>query len=327
MLRLGLTGGIGAGKSTVAGALADLGAVIVDADKIAREVVEPGSEGLAELQAAFGPEIIAADGTLDRAALAAKAFADDESRMLLNSILHPRIGARTQEYVQAAPADAILVQDIPLIVEGGMGAAFDLVAVVYVDAAERLRRLTEYRGMDESDVRARMAAQATDEQRRAAADVWLDNGGEPGAIVEDVRKLWIERLIPFERNISEGTGVVAAPDIVPANPEWAAQARRVIARLGLATGGRALSIEHVGPTAVPGLAARDCLDIVVTLPDEATAAEISAALGGAGYPLDAAVTAPDLAELQARAAGASYRLHRGCDPQRPVSVHLLAGQD
>lgn len=325
MLRLGLTGGIGAGKSTVAGALADLGGVLIDADKIAREVVEPGSEGLSELEAAFGPSIIAPDGSLDRAALAAKAFADDESRLLLNSILHPRIGARTQEYVQAAPADAILVQDIPLIVEGGLGPAFDLVVVVHVDADERLRRLTEYRGMDADDVRARMAAQASVEQRRAAADVWLDNGGEPGAIVDDVRMLWIERLIPFERNISEQSGVVAASDIVPANPEWADQAQRAIARLGLATGGRALSIEHVGPTAVPGLAARDCLDIAVTLPDEATAAEVSAALGGAGYPLDATVTAPDLAELQARAAGGSYRLHRGCDPQRPVSVHLLVG--
>ena len=308
----------------MAGALADLGAVIVDADRIAREVVEPGSAGLAELEAAFGPEVIAADGSLDRPALAAKAFADDESRLRLNSILHPLIGARTQEHVQAAPSDAILVQDIPLIVEGGLGAAFDLVVVVHVDEAERLRRLTEYRGMDEADVRARMAAQATVEERRAAADVWLDNGGAPGAIVEDVRKLWIERLIPFERNISEQTGVVAASDIVEPNPEWASQARRVIARLGLATGGRALAIEHVGPTATPGLPARDCLDILVTVPDAATAQELSSILGGAGFPLDPSVTVPDLADLQARAVDADYRLHRGCDPARPVAVHLLA---
>ncbi len=308
----------------MAGALADLGAVIVDADRIAREVVEPGSEGLAELAAAFGPTVIAADGSLDRAALAARAFADDESRLTLNSILHPRIGARTQEYVQAAPADGILVQDIPLIVEGGMGAAFDLVVVVHVDEAERLRRLTEYRGMEESDVRARMAAQATVEQRRAAADVWLDNGGAPGAIVEDVRTLWIERLIPFERNISEQSGVIAASDIVEANPEWAGQARRAIARLGLATGGRSLAIEHVGPTSVPGQPARDCLDILVTIADAATAQELSAILGGAGFPVDSGATTPDLADLQARAVGNSYRLHRGCDPLRPVAVHLIS---
>ncbi len=324
---MGLTGGIGAGKSTVAGALADLGAVIVDADRIAREVVEPGSEGLAELEAAFGPDVIAADGSLDRAALAAKAFVDDESRLRLNSILHPRIGARTQEYVQAAPADAILVQDIPLIVESGLGPAFDLVVVVHVDEAERLRRLTEYRGMDEADVRARMAAQATVEQRWAAADVWLDNGGVPGAIVEDVRQLWIERLIPFERNISEQTGAVSAPDIVPANPEWPDQARRAIARLALATGGRALAIEHVGPTSVPGLSARDCLDVLVTVSDEATAAEISAELGGAGFPFDTTVVEPDLADLQARAAGGTYRLHRGCDPLRAIAVHLISPAD
>lgn len=308
----------------MAGALADLGAVIVDADRIAREVVEPGSEGLAELEAAFGPEVIAADGSLDRAALAGKAFADEESRLKLNSILHPRIGARTQAYVDAAPADSILVQDIPLIVEGGMGPAFDLVVVVHVDEAERLRRLTEYRGMDEADVKARMAAQATVEQRRAAADVWLDNGGVPGAIVEDVRALWIERLIPFERNISEQTGAVAASEIVPANAEWADQARRAIARLTLASGGRTLAIEHVGPTSVPGQAARDCLDILVTVADAEKARELSSILGGAGFPLDAAVTAPDLADLQARATGGAYRLHRGSDPARPISVHLIS---
>lgn len=321
---MGLTGGIGAGKSTVAGALADLGGVIVDADKIAREVVEPGSAGLAALEEAFGPEVIAADGSLDRAALAAKAFADDESRFKLNSILHPLIGARTQEYVDAAPADAILVQDIPLIVEGGLGPAFDLVVVVHVDEAERLRRLTEYRGMDEADAKARMAAQATVEQRRAAADVWLDNGGAPGAIVDDVRRLWIERLIPFERNISEQTGAVASTEIVPANPEWEGQARRAIARLTLASGGRTLAIEHVGPTSVPGQPARDCLDILVTVADAETARELSSILGGAGYPLDATVVAPDLSDLQARATGADYRLHRGCDPARPISVHVIS---
>src|SRR4051794_15886865 len=129
MLRVGLTGGIGAGKSTVAARLAEHGAVLIDADAIAREVVEPGTEGLAELVEAFGEDILTPEGALDRAALAAKAFRDEEERRKLNGILHPRIGARTAELAAGAAPDAIVVHDIPLLVEGGLGAGYHLVIV------------------------------------------------------------------------------------------------------------------------------------------------------------------------------------------------------
>lgn len=196
---------MGAGKSTVARALADLGAVVIDSDLIAREVVAPGTEGLAALVEAFGAGILAADGTLDRPALAAKAFGDDVARAKLNSVTHPLVGKRTAELISAAPSDAIVVQDIPLLVENGLASLMNLVLVVDVDAETRIRRLAEFRGVAESDARARISAQATDEQRRAVADVLLDNSGGPGEVAAVVRGLWDERLVPFERNLRTGT--------------------------------------------------------------------------------------------------------------------------
>ncbi|GAA4408469.1 hypothetical protein GCM10023147_52400 [Tsukamurella soli] len=216
MIRIGLTGGIGAGKSTVARELETLGAVIVDGDKIAREVVEPGTPGLAALVEAFGERVLAADGSLNRPALAAIAFADDESRKTLNAITHPLVGARSQELITAAGPDAIIVQDIPLLVENHAGPMFHLVLVVWADAEERVQRLVSQRGMSEQDARARIAAQATDEQRRAAADVWLDNSGAPDSILTEVRRLWDHRIVPYGHNISERRAAVGAP--APTDP-------------------------------------------------------------------------------------------------------------
>ncbi len=190
MIRLGLTGGIGAGKSTVAKTFVERGAYIIDADKIAREVVEPGTEGLEKLVEAFGSDILSADGSLDRPALAAKAFVDEESRKKLNAITHPLIGARTQELLEAAPEDAIVVQDIPLLVENHTAPFFHLVVIVHADEDVRLHRLTTMRGVDEADARARIAAQATEEQRRAVADVWLDNSGTPEELAAAAAEVW-----------------------------------------------------------------------------------------------------------------------------------------
>src|SRR5688500_5945930 len=148
MLRVGLTGGIGSGKSTIARLLAENGAVVIDADKLAREVLEPGSDGLEEVVAAFGEDVLNADGTLDRAALAAKAFATEEARQTLNGITHPRIGALTGQRMAEASEDAIVVHDIPLLVERDLAAAYHLVIVVHADAETRLRRLVSSRGMD-----------------------------------------------------------------------------------------------------------------------------------------------------------------------------------
>ncbi|MFZ2173488.1 MAG: dephospho-CoA kinase [Rhodococcus sp. (in: high G+C Gram-positive bacteria)] len=326
MLRIGLTGGIGAGKSTVSRVLADLGAVIVDADLIAREVVEPGTPGLAALVDRFGADILAADGSLDRAALAAKAFADDESRLALNAILHPLIGRRTMELVESAANDAIVVQDVPLLVESRMGPAFNLVLIVFAEAEERVRRLVGSRGLPESDARARIAAQADDEQRREAADVWLDNSGEPGSVESVVRALWSERLVPFESNIRTRTVVRTLPELVPSNPQWQSQADRLVARLKFVCGDRASRVDHIGSTAVDGLPAKDVIDLQVTVPDLAAADELADVLADAGFPRIENITMddpkPSYQGGETDPSLWSKRIHGGADPGRPVNIHL-----
>ncbi|MGY1593319.1 dephospho-CoA kinase [Geodermatophilus sp. SYSU D00708] len=197
MLRIGLTGGIGSGKSTVAGLLAARGARVVDADRIAREVVAPGSAGLAAVADAFGPDVLTADGALDRPALAAVVFADPQARARLDGIVHPLVRARAAELVAAAPADAVVVQDVPLLVETGQAASYDLVLVVEAALETRVRRLVQ-RGLREDDARARIAAQATDEQRRAVADVVLDNSGTPEELEAQVDRFWTERVAPVQ---------------------------------------------------------------------------------------------------------------------------------
>ena len=327
MLRLGLTGGIGAGKSTVSKELVALGAVLVDADAIAREIVAPGTDGLAELVDAFGDDILLPDGSLDRPALAAKAFASDEARAVLNAITHPRVGQRTAELVAAAPADGIVVQDIPLLVEGDMAAMFNLVVIVHTDEDERIRRLVELRGMPEADARARIAAQASDDERRAVADVWLDNNGDPATLIKAVRSLWTERLVPFERNLRTRTPVRVGPDLTAAREDWPQQAQRLIARLAVVASGTAVRIDHIGSTAVPGLDAVDVLDLQITVPDLAAADRLAEPLAAAGFPRIAQVEEED--PKPAYGAGGetdpavwTMRLHGGADPGRPVHVHV-----
>ena len=194
MLRIGLTGGIGSGKSTVAALLAARGAVVVDADKIAREVVEPGTPGLAAVVEAFGEGVLAG-GSLDRPALAAIVFTDPDARARLDAIVHPLVRERSVELVAGAPADAVLVNDVPLLVETGQAGTYDLVLVVEADLAIRLTRLVE-RGLSQEDARARIASQATDDQRRAVADVVLDNSGTREQLAEQVARFWAERVEP-----------------------------------------------------------------------------------------------------------------------------------
>jgi dephospho-CoA kinase len=195
MLRIGLTGGIGSGKSTVSALLAERGARIVDADVLAREVVAPGSPGLAAVVDAFGDGVLADDGSLARPALAAVVFGDPSARATLDGIVHPLVRARAVELITAMPDDAVVVQDIPLLVETGQAGSFDLVLVVEADQATRVARLVQ-RGLSEEDARARIAAQATDEQRRAVADVVLDNSGTLEHLAEQVDRFWAERVAP-----------------------------------------------------------------------------------------------------------------------------------
>ncbi|MFF2628205.1 dephospho-CoA kinase [Kitasatospora griseola] len=190
MLRIGLTGGIGAGKSEVSRQLAALGAVIVDSDLIAREVVAPGTPGLAAVVAEFGPGVLLPDGTLDRPALGRIVFGDPARLAALNAIVHPLVRARSAELEAAAGPDAIVVHDVPLLAENGLAPLYDLVVVIDVPDAERLRRLTALRGMPEDEARARMAAQATREDRLAVADLVLDNSGDLDALTARVRELW-----------------------------------------------------------------------------------------------------------------------------------------
>ncbi|MET9627551.1 dephospho-CoA kinase [Lentzea sp. NPDC006480] len=310
MLRVGLTGGIGSGKSTIAKLLAENGAVVIDADQLAREVLEPGSDGLKEVVKAFGEDVLNDDGTLNRAALAAKAFASEDARQTLNGITHPRIGALTGQRMAEAPEDAIVVHDIPLLVERDMAAAYHLVIVVYADAETRLRRLVTSRGMDRQDAENRIAAQATDEQRRAVADVWLDNSGE----VPDVTVLW-DRLVGFEKNVRTQSYASGSPIVVPYDGRWPAQARRVARRISLAAGGR--HVEHIGSTAVPGLAAKDVLDFQLAVEDMETADSLRESLAQAGFPYVGPYTDTPQGE-----GDWSKRLHAGADPGRRVNLHL-----
>ncbi|MGZ3143347.1 dephospho-CoA kinase [Lentzea chajnantorensis] len=309
MLRVGLTGGIGSGKSTVARLLEERGATIIDADKLAREVLEPGTDGLAEVVQAFGDDVLNADGTLNRAALAAKAFATEEARQTLNGITHPRIGQLTAE--RMAAADGIVVHDIPLLVERDLAAAYHLVIVVHADAQTRLHRLVTSRGMAEDDARNRIAAQATEEQRRAAADVWLDNSGE----VPDVTALW-DRLVRFEENVRTRMYASGQPVVVPYDETWPAQAGRVARRIGLAAGGR--HVEHIGSTSVPGLAAKDVLDFQLAVEDMETADGLREVLAQAGFPY----VGPYEDTPRGEDGGWDKRLHAGADPGRRVNLHL-----
>jgi dephospho-CoA kinase len=195
VLRVGLTGGIGSGKSTVATLLARRGAVVVDADRIAREVVEPGTAGLAAVVAAFGDGMLDADGSLDRPALAAVVFTDPKARARLDAIVHPLVRARATELAAAAPPDAVVVHDIPLLVETGQADRYDLVLVVEADPDIRIARLVQ-RGLPEDDARARIAAQASDEQRRAVADVVLDNSGTREELAAQLDRFWTEKVLP-----------------------------------------------------------------------------------------------------------------------------------
>lgn len=212
---IGLTGGIGSGKSTVARLLAERGALVVDADALAREVVEPGTPGLAAVRERFGAGVVRSDGSLDRAALGAIVFADPAARRDLEAITHPLIRERTRAIIAAAPAGTITVHDIPLLVETGVASHYHLVVTVDVDPEERVRRLVALRGLTEDDARARIAHQASEAQRRAVADVVIDNNGAPDAVVPQVDALW-RRLVAFAANLGAGraadpTAEVTAP--------------------------------------------------------------------------------------------------------------------
>jgi dephospho-CoA kinase len=335
MLRIGLTGGIGAGKSAVSATFAQCGAVIVDGDVISREVVQPGTEGLAALVEAFGDDILLPDGSLDRPALAAKAFRDDEARGKLNGIVHPLVGKRRSEIIASVSDDAVVVEDIPLLVESGMAPLFPLVVIVYADVEVRLRRLVDQRGMPEDDARARIAAQASDEQRREVADIWFDNSGTQQDLVERAHEVWNNRIVAFAHNLSAGQIARAPARLVPPDPSWPDQARRIVNRLKTTCGHRALRVDHIGSTVFsgyPDFAAKDVIDIQITVESLAVADELAEPLLSAGYPRIERI-AEDVVKNDARSTVDRYdhnddpglwckRIHASADPGRPTNVHI-----
>lgn len=323
VLRVGLTGGIGSGKSTVSRRLVELGAVLVDADRIAREVVAAGTEGLAAVVEAFGEQVVGPDGEMDRPKVASLVFGDPGALRTLNGIVHPLVGKRSAELVAEAGPDAVVVQDSPLLVESGIAAASPLVVVVHADAEVRVSRLVGSRGMSEADARARIAAQATDGQRRAAADVWLDNNGSPDALAAAVDKLWHERLLPFEENLRlRRAARGGAARLVDPDPSWPAQASRLRTRIAAAAGEKGLGVTHIGSTAVPGLPAKDVVDLQLAVASIEDAEAIADALADAGFPARSEITQDNPTPADPDPEHWRKRYHASADPGRAAHLHV-----
>lgn len=326
MLKIGLTGGIASGKSLVAARLKEHGAVLIDADVLAREVVERGTAGLARVAEAFGPGVLDADGGLDRAALGALVFREPEKRAVLNGIVHPLVRERAAGMIAGVAPGDVVVQDIPLLVETGQGSGFHLVLVVDAPDELRLERMVGLRGMTREDAAARMGAQAPRDARLAAADVVLDNSAGVDAILAQVDALWEDRLRPFAENLVRGIRAARTGSAVmaPADPSWAAQAARLGARLLAAAPDDVLAVDHVGSTSVPGLDAKDVLDLQLTVRNLDDADRIAPLLAAAGF--------PRVPGAWRDTPKASYpdpdhwrkRFHANADPGRAVNLHVRA---
>ncbi|PYI65285.1 dephospho-CoA kinase [Arthrobacter livingstonensis] len=326
MLSIGLTGGIASGKSLLSARFRELGAVVIDADRLARDVVAPGTPGLAAVAAGFGPAVLLRDGSLDRPALGAVVFADKARLAALNAIVHPLVRAAAAQLKDDAGPDAIVVQDIPLLAETGQGPNFHLVVVVDAPEDQRLARMVGNRGMTAVDAAARMAAQAGPEQRLAAADVVIDNSGAPELALAALDALWEGRLLPFARNLAAGRPAPLAgpPSIAEPDPSWPAQAARLAARIELAAGDAAVAVDHIGSTSVPGLAAKDVIDFQLRVRSWADADSVAAALGAAGFPRRGGQWWDTGHDLAGGAGGERWqkRFHSAADPGRAVNLHV-----
>jgi dephospho-CoA kinase len=372
---VGLTGGIGAGKSAVAKRLSERGAVIIDADRLAREVVAAGTDGLAEVVAAFGSGVLRADGELDRPALGRQVFGDDDARRRLEAIMHPRVRARTAQLTRAAPGDAIVVNDVPLLAETGLAPTYHLVIVVEAAREIRIRRLVESRRMPREQAVARIKAQADDACRRAVADVVIDNEAGLDDLNAQVDRLWRDRLVPFQANLRNRRAAPSssALHIAEYDPSWPAQAERLIARIeraialsddagrsgdahrlggvggshdagrlgdpgGLRDAGRLgnagpslgvtaapgashlYRVTHIGSTAVPGLPAKDLIDLMLAVGTLDEADRLAGRLAAAGFPARDGEWADNARGIPGKTW--PKRLHGSADPARSVNLHV-----
>lgn len=305
MLLIGLTGGIGSGKSTVAGHLAARGAVVLDADELAREVVAPGTRALKQVQERFGAAVVDARGALDRPALGALVFDDPPARRDLEAITHPLIRQRTQERLAALPADALVVHDVPLLVELGYAPRYHLVLVVGADEQVRVDRLTGSRGLTRADALSRIRSQADDAARREVADAWLDNNGPPEALRDQVDSLHRSRLLPLHRNLEEGAPADPGnPVVATTGEDVTGRPRRILARLRWILGDAVVSARGAGPGGgQTGPADRTEVVLGIADPD---AVDVRRRLCQGGF-------APQV-----------QRLYASCDPGRPATVQLQA---
>jgi dephospho-CoA kinase len=308
MLRVGLTGGIGSGKSTVAQRFRELGAVVVDADQLAREVVAVDSAGLAAIRERFGDAVMSPDGSLDRGALGRVVFSDEQARKDLEAITHPLIGARTRALVGAAGPGKIVVHEVPLLAELDMAAGYHLTVVVLADNDIRMARLTGARGFTEADARARIDAQSSDRARLAAADAWLDNNGTVDDLLKQVDALWQDRMVVFNDNLMTGSASRGSDSLVLVayDDSWPLAAARLSSRIRLVLGERAVAVEHIGSTSVPGLIAEDVIDLQVGVhvPADADDPGFVRALSDKGFPRS------------------EEHLHGSADPGRMVRLHV-----
>lgn len=330
MLKIGLTGGIASGKSVVAARLAELGALLVDADALAREVVAPGTPGLARVVDAFGADMLASDGSLDRARLGALVFGNAAQLAVLNGIVHPLVRETAAGIIASADEGSIVVQDIPLLVETGQASAFHLVLVVDAPDDVRIARMVEQRGMSAEEALSRMASQASREERLAAADVVLDNSGSLEDLEEQVDRLWTRRLVPYAQNLKSSSRAPRSggPVLYAPRPEWPRNAERVLARLRKALedahGEAVLAIDHIGSTSVPGLAAKDVLDLQLAVPDLAAADTLAPALAAAGYPRVPGINSDEPKASRPDPADWGKRFHANADPGLAVNLHVRA---
>lgn len=328
MLRVGVTGGIGSGKSTVARRLAELGAVVIDADQVAREIMDPGEPVLDEVRQRFGDGVLRPDGALDRARLAAIVFTDPEALAALDAITGPAIARRVAQRRSAVPAGLVSVFDMPLLVERGLWVREHVSIAVETELETRVRRLVEQRGLDEQDARNRVTAQASDAQRRAACDVVLPNDGTPEELAAAVDVLWRDRLAPWNDNLVHGRasrrpdrGAVVAP-----RRDWGERGGRFVAKLAHAL--RDISavteVEHIGSTSVPELPAKDVLDIQVGIRGLRAADEppFAAAMLEAGLLRFPDLTADSPHPPGSDPTGWGKRVYGSTDPATIAHVHV-----
>lgn len=317
MLLIGVTGGIGSGKSTFATMLADHGAVRIDADQLARDAVAPGTVGLAEVVAHFGPGVIR-DGALDRSALAAIVFSDPSALEILERITHPQVRRLFEIKIAALPPDSIVVHEVPLLAEKSLEAQYHLVIGVACSESIRVDRLL-LRGLDRDEIDRRMRNQFGDAERNRHCDVVIDNGGDVTDLAASVESAWL-RISTFAGNINAARPARRDQSLtlVDHDASWPEQAQRLIRRLHRHLG--TLPIAHVGSTAVPGLIAKDVIDLQVSVADLADVEdEAFLAAGFAPHPsIDRDAPRPSEPDPEQW----RKRLFGSCDPGRPVNIHV-----